>query len=56
MIDFTNAKVTNKAYAGANGSKISILYNNKIYMLKFPQHPKLNDNISYTNGCISEYM
>ncbi len=56
MIDFTNARVTNKAYAGANGSKISILYNNEIYMLKFPQHPKLNDNISYTNGCISEYM
>lgn len=36
MIDFTSAKVKNKAYAGANGSKISVIYNNEQYMLKFP--------------------
>ena len=35
MIDFTSAKVKNKAYAGANGSKISVIYNEQ-YMLKFP--------------------
>ena len=33
MIDFTSAKVKNKAYAGANGSKISVIYNNEQYML-----------------------
>lgn len=36
MIDFTNLPVRNKTYAGANGSKISVLYNNELYMLKFP--------------------
>lgn len=36
MIDFTNAAVKNKAYAGANGSKISVVYNGEQYMLKFP--------------------
>ena len=35
MIDFTNLPVRNKTYAGANGSKISVLYNNELYMLKF---------------------
>lgn len=33
MIDFTNLPVRNKTYAGANGSKISVLYNNELYML-----------------------
>lgn len=33
MIDFASAKVKNKAYAGANGSKISVIYNNEQYML-----------------------
>lgn len=36
MIDFTNLPVRNKAYAGANGSKISVIYNGEQYMLKFP--------------------
>ena len=36
MIDFTNAVQKNKTYAGANGSKISVLYNGEQYMLKFP--------------------
>ena len=30
MIDFTNLPVRNKTYAGANGSKISVLYDNEI--------------------------
>ena len=42
MIDFTNLPVRNKTYAGANGSKISVLYNNELYMLKFPAVPAIN--------------
>lgn len=56
MIDFTSAKVRNKAYAGANGSKISVIYNNEQYMLKFPPLPTINKEMSYTNSCISEYI
>ena len=56
MIDFTNLPVRNKTYAGANGSKISVLYNNELYMLKFPAVPVINKEMSYANGCISEYL
>ena len=56
MIDFTNLPVRNKTYAGANGSKISVLYNNELYMLKFPAVPVINKEMSYANGCVSEYL
>ena len=56
MIDFTNLPKRNKTYAGANGSKISVIYNGEQYMLKFPALPTKNNEISYTNGCISEYI
>ena len=56
MIDFTNAPMKNKTYTGANGSKISIIYNDEQYMLKFPVPPSRNKAISYTNGCASEYI
>lgn len=56
MIDFTNAAEKNKTYAGANGSKISVLYNGEMYMLKFPPIPTINKEMSYTNSCISEYI
>lgn len=56
MIDFTGLPVLNKTYAGANGSKISVLYNDEVYMLKFPAAPKINKEMSYANGCISEYL
>lgn len=56
MIDFTNAVQKNKTYAGANGGKISILYNGEQYMLKFPPFPTINKEMSYTNSCISEYI
>ena len=36
MIGFTDFPVRNKTYAGTNGSKISVLYNDALYMLKFP--------------------
>lgn len=56
MIDFTSLPKKNKAYAGANGSKISVVYEGEQYMLKFPPHPSKNENMSYSNSCISEYL
>ncbi|MGO4970485.1 HipA domain-containing protein [[Clostridium] aminophilum] len=56
MIDFTNCERLHKGYSGSNGNKISIRYNDEIYMLKFPSTAKLNNNMSYANGCISEYL
>lgn len=45
MIDFTNSIKKNKAYAGANGSKIAVVYNGEQYMLKFPPFPTINKGI-----------
>lgn len=45
-----------KTYTGANGSKISVMYENELYMLKFPAIPTRNLEMSYTNGCASEYI
>lgn len=56
MIDFTNLPTKKKAYGGANGSKISVLYKNELYMLKLPMHALKNPNLSYTNSCTSEYL
>lgn len=56
MIDFTDLPVRKKTYAGANGSKLSVMYQGIQYMLKFPAAPSRNKAISYANGCISEYL
>jgi len=57
MIDFTSCEINKfRAYGGANGNKINILYNGNSYMLKFPPIPSRNKTMSYTNGCISEYI
>mgnify|MGYP005770850255 FL=1 len=56
MIDFTSLPKRKKAYAGANGSKISVVYENELYMLKFPPIPTRNKEMSYSNSCISEYI
>lgn len=56
MIDFTNMPARKKTYAGANGSKISVIYENELYMLKFPSVPVKAKNMSYSNSCISEYL
>lgn len=56
LIDFTQCKKRNKAYAGANGNKISIIFNGDQYMLKFPSMAKKNPNLSYSNSCFSEYL
>ncbi len=56
MIDFTGMPIRKKTYAGANGSKICVVYNGALYMLKFPVQPSRNKEMSYTNGCASEYI
>ena len=56
MIDFTELPKRNKSYAGANGSKISVVYHGEQYMLKFPPHAVKNQDMSYSNSCISEYL
>ena len=56
VIDFTGLPRRNKMYAGANGSKISVIYDGEQYMLKFPPFPKKNKDMSYSNSCFSEYI
>lgn len=56
MIDFTECATRKKAYNGANGTKMCIIYNDELYMLKMPMHPTKKTNLSYVNGCISEYI
>ncbi len=56
MMDFTNLPTRRKTYTGANGSKICVVYNGQPYMLKFPALPSRNKEMSYANGCISEYI
>lgn len=57
MIDFTACEVNRfKAYGGANGNKINVLYEGAGYMLKFPPAPNRSKTMSYTNSCISEYL
>lgn len=56
IIDFTKLQKRNKAYAGANGSKLSVIYNDMQYMLKFPPLPSKNKGMSYSNSCLSEYL
>lgn len=56
VIDFTDLKKRKKTYAGANGNKISVIYEGEQYMLKFPPQAKLNKGTSYSNSCFSEYL
>lgn len=55
-IDFTKMPKRNKMYAGANGNKISVIYEGDLYMLKFPPPAKKNKDMSYSNSCFSEYL
>lgn len=56
MLNFNDYQLKKKTYSGANGNKISILIDNELYMLKIPQHANKNDNLSYSNSAISEYI
>lgn len=57
MIDFTNCEINKfKYYAGKNGGKFCIKYNDADYMLKFPKFNEDINNLGYLNNCISEYV
>ncbi len=56
LIDFTNCKQIINKYGGADTKK-TIIYNNKYYLLKFPNNnPKQNKKASYSNNIFSEYL
>jgi len=56
-VDFTNENVNKlRMYGGSQGNKLCITLHGENYMLKFPPKPKRKTDISYTNGCISEYV
>ena len=56
LMNFTNLSTKKKSYGGANGSKLSIVINGYTYMLKLPAHAEKNDNMSYSNSAVSEYL
>lgn len=58
MIDFTNCpRVPGRAYNGANGKKIAVLYHGENWILKFPSNVKSRPNDqSYSNSCVSEHL
>lgn len=56
LMNFTNLSQKKKTYGGANGNKLSVIYENDLYMLKLPAHAPKNINLSYANSCISEYL
>ena len=56
MIDFTNLPTRNKCYAGANGAKRAVIYQDEQYMLKFPSKAPKNKDLNCANSCISEYI
>lgn len=56
MIDFTDYERKKKAYGGANGNKLSIDIDGVLYMLKLPNHAIKNQNLSYANSAVCEYL
>ena len=56
MIDFTDCERKKKAYGGANGNKLSIDIDGVLYMLKLPNHAIKNQNLSYANSAVCEYL
>jgi len=56
-VNFSNLKIDPlKMYGGNNGNKLGIIYQGECYMLKFPPKANLNPAMSYSNGCINEYV
>ncbi len=55
-VDFTQCKQVINKYGGADTKK-TIIYNDKYYLLKFPNNsPKQNKKASYSNNVFSEYL
>ncbi len=57
LIDFTDCKRAHKAFGGTD-RKFGVIYDNDVYMLKFPEnHAKKSDiSTSYVNNVVSEYI
>lgn len=56
MVDFTNSEELICNYSGSEKKK-KIIYNNKCYLLKFPDPTRQKDKkISYINNVFSEYI
>lgn len=56
VIDFSDFQRRQKLYGGANGNKISIIYDGQLYMLKFPSEADKNKDLKYSHSVISEYV
>ena len=55
IIDFSNMKQIINKYGGADTKK-TIIYNDKFYLLKFPNNANQNKEASYSNNIFSEYL
>lgn len=58
MTDFTHCpRIPGRAYNGANGKKIAVMYRGETWILKFPSDVKSRPNEqSYSNSCFSEHL
>ena len=56
MIDLSTMPRRNKTYAGVNGSKIAVMYENQLRVLRFSGVARKNKNMSYANDCTCEYL
>lgn len=55
IVDFSDAKQIINKYGGADTKK-TIIYNDKFYLLKFPNNANQNKEVSYSNNVFSEYL
>lgn len=56
LINFDECRQLNKGYAGANGKKICVVYNDEKYMIKFPTSSRFNSGIHYSSAIFSEHI
>jgi len=56
--DFTTCpRVPGRAYNGANGKKIAVMFEGAVWILKFPPSAADKPNeLSYSNSCLSEHL
>lgn len=55
IIDFSNVRQIINKYGGADTKK-TIIYDDKFYLLKFPNNANQNKEVSYSNNVFSEYL
>jgi hypothetical protein len=60
LTDFSNCKISKRAYGGLSGNKRGIIYNGLYYIIKFPGNLKnrsmANVTLSYSNAPVCEYL